>query len=287
MQEKKPPKSNNRRTGQSTGQPRGVPFWLVRSFLGSILVTAGALKLYELAFEAHEESITTLLLLLFAEAELLGGAWMVVGIHVVRTRRWAAAVFVGLAVSSLFQALGGKCSCGCFGTLSVNPWFVFVFDLAAVAALLGSRLAIAPGASPLGQPLHIRGLAILALLICIVGWQQADRFTVTGTVMADGGALKEARVGFTGPSGIITLRTDHDGNFRLTVVRPGLYAVSAPGRLSTLIPSPKEVGRRPVKKTPQRLGHQPAVETDPSTRGSLLWFEVSKCWEDGKIIEFK
>jgi hypothetical protein len=116
-----------------------IPFWLVRSVLGLVLVVAGALKLYELAFEAQDESTPTTLLMVFAKAEILGGLWIVVGADPIQTRRWALAAFVGLALASLLQALAGKCSCGCFGTLSVNPWLVLVFDLTGVGSLLGSR----------------------------------------------------------------------------------------------------------------------------------------------------
>jgi hypothetical protein len=200
--------------------------------LGLVLIAAGALKLYELAFETHDESTPTLFLFVFSEAELLGGLWMVGGFEPERTRWWAAFAFAGLVASSLFQALAGKCSCGCFGWLSVNPWLVLVFDLAAVAALLGSCPTADPEAEPADRPLRFLGLGILALIIGAAGWRQADLVIMSGTVTADGRPLEEATLTFTGDSGKIALRTDHDGNFRLPFVRPGLYAVAAPGRVS-------------------------------------------------------
>ena len=35
--------------------------------------------------------------------------------------------------------LSGRCSCGCFGSLCINPWYVLAFDLAVVVLLLRLR----------------------------------------------------------------------------------------------------------------------------------------------------
>jgi hypothetical protein len=245
---------NSAKPGTRHPLPR-IPFWLVRGVLGLVLLAAGTLKLYEVAFEAHDDSTSPLSLMVFSEAELLGGIWMVGGFDPERIRRWAVAAFIGLALSSLFQALAGKCSCGCFGSLSVNPWFTLVFDLAAVAALLGSRPPGEPQALFPDYPLHGFGLAAIALLIGVAGWRQADLVTVAGTVMtADGRPLEEATLTFTGASGNIVLRTDYHGNFHMPLVRPGVYAVAAPGRIIAPIPTFKEAaGRVPGKKTAQRF----------------------------------
>ena len=79
----------------------------------------------------------------------------------------------------------------------------------------------------------------------------ADLVTVAGQATTDGRPLEEATLTFTGESGQITLRTDRDGGFRLPLVRPGLYAVSAPGASRFSPPSNAnrwiagvEVGRR-------------------------------------------
>src|SRR4051794_11365872 len=109
---------------RSGAPPRALPFWLVRSVLGLVPIAAGSMKLYELAFEGGDGSLSILLLMIYAEAELLGGFWMLAGLAPARTRRWAFAAFTGLAAASLSQGLAGKCSCGCFGSLSVNPWSI-------------------------------------------------------------------------------------------------------------------------------------------------------------------
>jgi hypothetical protein len=37
---------------------------------------------------------------------------------------------------SLYLALAGQRSCGCFGRMTVSPWLTLIFDIAAMAALV-------------------------------------------------------------------------------------------------------------------------------------------------------
>jgi uncharacterized membrane protein YphA (DoxX/SURF4 family) len=152
--------SASKRPGQrpSPSPPRRLPFGLVRLVLGLVLAVAGAMKLYELGFEAQDESTPTLLLMVFAAFEFLGGLGMIFGLDPERTRRWSAAAFAGLALASLFQALAGKCTCGCFGSLSISAWVALVLDLLAVAALLGSRPPADPAMAPFASPMNLLGL---------------------------------------------------------------------------------------------------------------------------------
>jgi hypothetical protein len=294
--------SRNIRKDPTTAQTVQIPFWLVQSSLGLILIAAGAIKLYELTCEAQDESTPTLLLMIFAEAELLGGIWMVLALRPERTRWWTAAAFAGLAASSLFQGLAGKCSCGCFGSLSVSPWFTLAFDLAAIAALFGSRSPGEAQAKIPYHPMHWLGMATIALLIGVAGWRQADLVDLVGTVTEDGRPLEEAALLFTGESGKIVLRTDHSGNFRLALVRPGLYSVSvprragapqrnlhslsAPGRVGAPLQKPERAGRTPAKKTAQRLRQHPARQVFAGPTEPLIWVEIPKCSEYNKLIKF-
>jgi hypothetical protein len=285
MDKRPPPKSKRQGKGQPATQRKGIPFGLVHFLLGLVLIVAGALKLYELAYESSDESTPALFLIFLAEFELLGGIWMAAWIDPERTRWWAAAVFLGLACSSLFEALAGKCSCGCFGSLSVSPWFILVFDLAAVAALLGSRPSASSQISPFDQPWRFLGLGILALIIGIAGWMQADLVTVAGTVTADGRPLKKVMLTFTGESGKIVLRTDHDGHFRLPPLRPGLYAVSAPGRAPINKPKTEPPVRKPVRKDARRSKEDTPQFFQPDGGAAVLWVEVAACSEYNKAIE--
>jgi hypothetical protein len=269
-----------------TRPPRlGIPFWLLVHFvLGLILVVAGALKLYELTLEAQDESTPTLVLLVFAEVELLSGLWMAGWFDPHRTRWWAAAAFAGLALASLSLGLVGKCSCGCFGSLSINPWITLVFDLGAVAALLGSQPTGASEATFPIAPLHWMSLGAITLLVVAGGRRQADLVTVAGRVMADGRPLDEATLTVTGESGRLVLRTDHEGHFRLGPVRPGLYAVSAPQRRGTPTPGSGEVGRTPMKRSSQRSRQQPSSPRPTAVGQALQWIEISHCSDYDKLI---
>jgi hypothetical protein len=69
------------------------------------------------------------------ETEAVLGLWLVSGIYP-RVSRQVAIVFFGLLASaSLYLALAGQASCGCFGRIHINPWITFALDVGAVALL--------------------------------------------------------------------------------------------------------------------------------------------------------
>jgi hypothetical protein len=106
--------------------------------LGLVLLTAAALKVHQLTTgRVGESSLFTSRwsLIGLIELELALGVWLLLG-HYPRQARWLAlACFSGFGAMSLQQGLTGKASCSCFGTLPLSPWYTFLFDLAAVAAL--------------------------------------------------------------------------------------------------------------------------------------------------------
>jgi hypothetical protein len=73
------------------------------------------------------------------EVELLLGGWLLSGWSM--RAAWAVSlVFFGiLANASLYLALAGQTSCGCFGRVSVSPWVTFAIDIVAMAALVFFR----------------------------------------------------------------------------------------------------------------------------------------------------
>ncbi|MHC5542585.1 MFS transporter [Singulisphaera rosea] len=281
----KPKSPGSRAAGRRQGgrPSRGVPFGLVRSSLGLVLMAAGALKLFQLTFESQDESPSTLFLLIFSEAEILGGLWMLIGLEPERTRIWALAVFLGFAASSLIQALGGKCTCGCFGPLSPNPWLVLLFDVAAILALSFARMCPKTGNERSLSPLHFLGLGILALMVAAVARQQADRMAVEGSAVAGRRPLGDTMLTWTGESGKFVVQTDHDGNFRLPYISPGLYAVSAPGRLAKG-PTPKPLGSNP-KKGSKRSGQHPVPSMPTEEAEPLRWIELKSCAKEREVIE--
>jgi hypothetical protein len=115
---------------------------VVRIVLGLILLTAAALKGHQLATEpVAEASLFTSrwFLICVVEFELFFGLWLLSGIYPRRTWQAALVCFSAFACVSLYKALSGEASCGCFGRVPVNPWYTVVLDVTAVAALLCSR----------------------------------------------------------------------------------------------------------------------------------------------------
>lgn len=280
MDKRRPPAAKRPGKGAGPPPPERNPFWLVRLFLGSVLVAAGAIKLYELGFESQDQSAPTLLLMVFAEFEFLGGLWLLLGLKPEQTRRWTAAAFAGLALASLFQVVSGKCACGCFGRLSISPWLALLFDLLAVAALLGSRPPVGSESASFASPMSLAGLAMLALVVGIGGWGQADLVSVAGMATADGKPMEESTLTFTGESGRIDVRTDPDGRFRLPFVRPGQYAVFAPGRVviqPVAQPQPAAKGRGTKKEMRQFERRSQAPNPTGVADPALRWIEIPKC----------
>jgi hypothetical protein len=213
---------------------------------------------------------------------------MIIGFEPGQTRKWGVAAFVGLAFASLFQALAGKCTCGCFGSLPISPWFALCFDVLAVAALLVSGPLAGSESASFPPPMPLAGMAILALVVGIGGWGQADLVSVAGTATADGQPLEEDALTFIGESGRIDLRMDHDGRFRLPFVRPGPYAVSAPGRVVTRLvaqpqPAVKERGKKKDMRQSEQRGQAPNLTgvAEPA----LLWIEIPKCPRSDLVIK--
>lgn len=114
----------------------------IRILLGTVLLTAGVLKGHELTTSPVVESnlITSRLLLVgLVGFEVLFGLWLLVGLHPRLTRRVALACFSGFACIALYKALSGETTCGCFGGATISPWYILMFDLAAVVGLLRWR----------------------------------------------------------------------------------------------------------------------------------------------------
>jgi len=115
---------------------------VIRIALAILLLTAAGLKAYQLATEPVTGSgflDSRRVLIVAVELELLFGLWLVANVWPKRT--WAAALgcFGLFACVSLYRALLGYSSCGCFGRISVNPWYTVGLDCAALAALLRFR----------------------------------------------------------------------------------------------------------------------------------------------------
>jgi Protein of unknown function (DUF1573) len=134
--------SHPARTSASHLPTNFIKAWIPR-VVGSVLLIAAGLKVY--GFNVDPVARTGMfsapafqfLVIVF---ELGLGGWLLSGQQ--RAGAWIAAMltFTAFAGVSCYQGVIGQASCGCLGSkVSVNPWLMFVFDIAAIAMLLISR----------------------------------------------------------------------------------------------------------------------------------------------------
>lgn len=114
-------------------------FAVVRVVLGLVLLAAAALKAHQLATEpVLSIDIFTYRwsLAVQVQFEIVLGLWLLGGVH--RRLLWLVSTvcFAMFALVSLFKALTGQASCGCFGTVHVSPWYTLIFDVAVAGALV-------------------------------------------------------------------------------------------------------------------------------------------------------
>ncbi len=125
-------------------------FAVVSRLLGLILLSAGLLKAYDLVALGSFAVLSWNddLPILAALGEILFGSWMIVGLWP-RVSWWLAVgcflVFLGV---SLDRGLAGASSCGCFGTLSIPPWYMVAVDSVAVISLWCAQPSLAARATP-------------------------------------------------------------------------------------------------------------------------------------------
>ena len=229
----------------------------LHAFLGIILIASGAISFYDSAESIQGDDMASLLPMAYAEVELLGGLWLLLGIHPDETRPWAVAAMIGVWISSVYQLFTGKGSSSWFGSLSVNPWLVLFLSLAALVLLLRWPHSSGRDNSPL-SPLTTLGLGITALLVTVAGVSQQPMIVLAGVANLKGHPIKETALKFRGNSIEVEVRTDEKGYFRLPPIRPGQYTVSMIKGASPSESNPESVDRRPegaaTRKSRDRAG---------------------------------
>ncbi|GHT41904.1 hypothetical protein FACS189443_4280 [Planctomycetales bacterium] len=105
---------------------------IVRFFVAAVLLLAAGLKAYQLAtvpFLGEGILHARWFNILIVNFELFFGIWLVYGLLPQWTNRAATSLFCLFAVVSFYKAISGETSCGCFGSVTVNPWITMTFDL--------------------------------------------------------------------------------------------------------------------------------------------------------------
>jgi hypothetical protein len=140
--------------------------------LGTVLLATAGLKIHGLVTDPYsQESIlfTPRMLVAVIEVELLG-LWLLSG-WATRAAWVAALVFFGLlSAASLYLALEGQRSCGCFGRVEVSPWTTLGLDIAAVVALVVWRPALRQATTAIGSmPYALKTALSASVLVAVAG----------------------------------------------------------------------------------------------------------------------
>lgn len=113
-------------------------YTLTRVALGSLLITAGAFKIWQSLplVLGTSDGLPLLATLLLVTAELALGLWLVSGFKPGVARAAAILAFSVFACYSLIALVQGSVSCGCFGELKISPAVTLLVDLVAVGSLM-------------------------------------------------------------------------------------------------------------------------------------------------------
>lgn len=156
-------------------------FQLANSTYGSLavvvcattLLIAATLKFYQLYTDPALGLIygSRLLQTGLVEYEICIAGWLLCGLRAEWCRCVTLLTFFGFASYSLFHAVSGSESCGCFGDLQIHPWWTFFLDSAAVMLLWRwNPVSGYPKANPSRRvrAIHLTGTLVFAALFVSV-----------------------------------------------------------------------------------------------------------------------
>lgn len=108
---------------------------------GGLLIGAVALKALspsDIGFLILNYQIPYWMIILFIQIELLVGVLLVSNTKPVLMRCLAITLFSLFALFSIYRAVSGFESCGCFGAIKVNPWITLGLDLLVISLLIST-----------------------------------------------------------------------------------------------------------------------------------------------------
>lgn len=121
-----------------------TPYNTLSKLLGILLTVAGSLKAHALVFDPLSQDgiiYAPWLHILAIEFEIVLGILLLGGFKSKLLWSISLLTFSWFSAVSLYLALTGQASCGCFGQVRVSPWLSLGIDLVVVAALLVLRPA--------------------------------------------------------------------------------------------------------------------------------------------------
>ena len=243
-----------------------------------VLFTASALKGHH-SIVASRDGFADAGQLLIAEYEMILGTLVLAGVF--RSWVWAAVVvsFAAFACVSLASATAGEQSCGCLGSVIINPWWMFALDVGTVLSAVATRTFFI---GPLLSKSSTRNLmtigTLCAAIPCIaVGLYRGPGGTRSATAHTESRArdslpgllvrTREADVGVLGDGtiGQATFEFTNHGSLPITIdgvvshcgctaAKPD-KTVIAPGEFSTIpvtVNSQALIGHRNISPLPFR-----------------------------------
>lgn len=159
-----------------------------RFLVAALLLVAAGLKAYQLATQPvlGEAWLDTRSVgVAVVQFELIFGVWLISGIRP-RLARWATLVcFTIFGFISLYRAVAGHQSCGCFGPVQVNPWVTFGLD--AMVVVFTAAASLKPSSIQSRHETSLRWAAAVASYLfvgsLVAVWTMAGPRPV---VLADG-----------------------------------------------------------------------------------------------------
>jgi len=158
---------------------RSAAAWprLITPSVGVFLIAAALMKALSPADAVVAEAVYDMPAWIVAagvQIELAVGLWLVSGWRPHSARRAAVVLFLGFAAFSLYRSLAGYESCGCFGSLRVNPWLTFALDLGVLGILVfsdrhGSHFPIAVRSGVRAWTFRIACALLAAVVLILIG----------------------------------------------------------------------------------------------------------------------
>ena len=141
---------------------------ITRWLVGLLLILAAGLKLH--AFLNYDISLISAILtggawldVVTIYCEIILGALLLTGYHAWMVSCISCGFFSVLCMTSLFLAVNGQSSCGCFGVVKIHPWITFSMDL----LLLGLLLLITRWEQTRHVPLSVMGRVLFQTCLIV------------------------------------------------------------------------------------------------------------------------
>lgn len=169
---------------------------VARLLVAMILLLAGGLKAHQLATEPVIGGgllDNRWLLMATVEGELFFGLWLLSGALPKPTWALALLLFSTFSCVSLYKALSGHATCGCFGRVPVNPWYTTTLDVGVVVSLLIWRPLAVASFTP---PPFARSAAVFCVWLAVglpTAYAMGNRVDATlsdaGEIVGDGNVV--------------------------------------------------------------------------------------------------